>query len=108
MCIQTRLKMDHSGKSQKWINATGIRIRALHEWKDNTRGGTLCTDHDLPETQLELHDVICYKLVEWPISYRLFEILPLHNRGKRYMVCSREIKESERDGLLLNVKVRMK
>ena len=76
MCIQTRPKMDHSGKSQKWINATGIRIRALHEWKDNTGGGKLCTDHDLPETQLELLDVICYQLGEWPISYRLFDILP--------------------------------
>ena len=60
MCIQTRLKMDHSGKSQKWINATGIRIRALHEWKDNTGGGNLCTDHDLLKTQLELLDVDIY------------------------------------------------
>ena len=66
MCIQTRLKMDHSGKSQKWINATGMRIRALHEWNDNTGGGKLCTDHDLHETQLELLDVNCYKLVDGP------------------------------------------
>ena len=37
------------------------------------------TNHDLSETQLELLDVICYQLGEWPIS---FHILPLQTVGE--------------------------
>ena len=57
----------------------------LHEWQDGSRS-KLCTDHDVPETQLELLDVICYQLGEWSISYRLFDILPLHNSGITHRV----------------------